>query len=210
MNSLMQDLSNNKAPAEKIEGTRSGRALVVLHEIYGLNRFIQDQKRLYVREGFDVYSPNMIQREPFEYGESEAAYAFFMKNVGFGVRDEVSLLVQKLKAKYERIYMLGYSVGATVAWLCSDLAALNGIVACYGSRIREHTHRDPLVPTLLILARHDSYDIGDFKKDLSCKNNLTVKEFEARHGFLDPYSEHYDQKIAAGAGAAILKFLEEH
>jgi len=49
--------------------------------------------------------------------------------------NRVKEIISQNKKNYKRIYVLGYSVGATIAWLCSgDDILVNGVIAFYGSR----------------------------------------------------------------------------
>ncbi len=47
------------------------QAIIVLHEIYGVNEFIKDQCQKFMEAGFDVFCPNMIHKPPFSYDKVE-------------------------------------------------------------------------------------------------------------------------------------------
>lgn len=133
-------------------------AIIVLHEIYGINNFIADQCRAYRAEGYDVYCPNLLGREAvYAYEESQAAYHSFIETVGFGVYGRINALAANLKARYQTVLAVGFSVGATIAWRCGgESAALDGILCCYGSRTRDYVSVSPICPALLIFAKNDS------------------------------------------------------
>ena len=73
------------------------KAIVLLHEIYGVNAHIQHYANEFNALGYDVYCPNFLQLEqPFTYEEEQQAYAYFMNEVGFeqGFAQVQSLLLE--------------------------------------------------------------------------------------------------------------------
>jgi dienelactone hydrolase len=185
------------------------KAIIVLHEIYGINEFIKNQCQKFIEAGYDVYSPNMIDKPPFSYEESIEAYDFFTKNVGFEVYIEISGFVNQLKEKYDNVFIIGFSVGATIAWRCCENSLCSGIVACYGSRIRDYTYLNPTCPTLLLFAKEDSFDVHSTVCQLRDKQRFSIIEFDAEHGFLDSYSKRYNAQQAKCADESITQFINE-
>lgn len=184
-------------------------AVIVLHEIYGLNSFISDVKNSLEQMGFAVFCPNMLGRKAFAYADSKEAYSFFKENVGFGVSKNVSELVTELNARYDRVYVLGFSAGATVAWLCGENPDCAGIICCYGSRIRDFTEIEPACPNLLIFAEEDSFSADALTAALENKPHTVIHKISARHGFLDKYGENYDENAAVQAKKYIDDFLSQ-
>lgn len=187
---------------------KSARAIIVLHEIYGVNQFIKDRRGKLEEAGFDVFCPDMLGRAPFPYVNSEVAYEYFSKTSGFEKYKEINGLIDRISIKYDDIFIIGFSAGATVAWRCCENPLCSGIIACYGSRIRDYTELEPACKTLLLFASKDSFDVQKLIKTLENKSNLSVIEFDAEHGFLDKYSGHYDIQQAKPAEEAIDHFLK--
>ncbi|WKB36198.1 dienelactone hydrolase family protein [Terrilactibacillus sp. S3-3] len=107
--------------------------------------------------------------------------------------------------------MLGFSVGATIAWLCSENKACDFAIGCYGSRIRYYTDIKPLCPVLLIFPTDEkSFDIQALIKVLENKHagNLDIRIFPGSHGFIDRFSEHFHVESADKALQYIDSFLE--
>lgn len=184
-------------------------AIIVLHEIYGINQFIKEQCQKFMEMGFDVFCPNMINQSSYFYEESSAAYDFFMENVGFEVYEEISNFVNRLKDKYDHVFIIGFSVGATIAWRCCENALCSGIVACYGSRIRDYSDLNPICPTLLLLATENYFDVQALVCQIENKKNLSIIEFDAKHGFLDADSKHYNNNQSKSAEKSIIHFINE-
>lgn len=189
--------------------TTNKQAIIVLHEIYGINGFINGVCRRFEHAGFDVFCPNLVNRGYFDYTESEQAYEYFMSHVGFDVYKDISKLIEKLSAKYDKVFVIGFSVGATLAWLCSTSRACAGVLACYGSRIRDYTQLNPTCSAILIFAKNDTFDVGQLLSKLQDKPNLELLELSAGHGFMDGCSVNYDCEASNYAWSKIFSFLEQ-
>ncbi|MGG3572953.1 dienelactone hydrolase family protein [Bacillus gobiensis] len=185
-------------------------AIIVIHEIYGVNQHIKDVKVFLEKSGAAVYTPDLLSiEEPFAYSEEEKAYANFMENVGFekGAR-QIERLIYQLKQQFDHVGIIGFSVGATIAWLCSIFHELSFAVCCYGSRIRSYTSIEPNCPILLIFpAKEQSFDPEALIENLKQKRNekITIQQFSGSHGFIDPYSDKYEALAAEKA----LRLMEE-
>lgn len=72
-------------------------AIIILHEIYGVNRFIEDICSDYHTQGFDVYCPDMLQGNCFPYSKVSWAYDYFINRKGFDFYKEIEQLLSMLK-----------------------------------------------------------------------------------------------------------------
>lgn len=76
------------------------------------------------KAGFEVYCPHLLgQAKHFPYVSENEAYDYFMNKVGFDKSVKGVLnLAKELKTKNVAIdiFLLGFSVGATIAWRCSQ------------------------------------------------------------------------------------------
>lgn len=190
----------------------NNQAIVILHEIYGINDFIKDQCKQYFKAGFDVFCTDMVHKRNFPYNKPLEAYLYFMNKVGFEISAEINGIINKLKKQYEKVFVLGFSVGATVAWKCCENPLCDGIICCYGSRIRDYTYLNPVCPTLLLFAKYDSFDVDSLIVELENKlnNNFYIVKFAARHGFMDFYSQHYEDKQDNKAQNYIMRFIKKY
>ena len=172
--------------------------VILLHEIYGINEHISDYAQLFFENGFDVNVPNMLNRsEPFTYEEEALAYEHFMTNVGFiKAKAQINDLIVKIANEYEHIRIIGFSIGATIGWLCSENVCVQKVVGFYGSRIRQYTEIKPTAETILIYGdKETSFNPADLKASLCLVSNVDVKIVEGLHGFADPYSINYNQSV---------------
>lgn len=182
-------------------------AMIVLHEIYGKNSFIEEACKKYENLGFDVYCPDFYKGKVFHYVETDFAYSYFKENVGFDVYHFVWKMIDELSERYEAVYVIGYSVGATLAWLCCENSNCRGIVAYYGSRIRDYLYLQPKCPVLLIFAEKDCFDVVSVSEVLRSVPNIKILNCPAEHGFMDCYSLYYDAWQSTKAENKTLDFI---
>ncbi|WKY46239.1 dienelactone hydrolase family protein [Eubacteriaceae bacterium ES2] len=102
---------------------------------------------------------------------------------------------------------MGFSVGATIAWRCSISDFCDGIIGFYGSRIRNYLEIEPVCPTLLLFADQDSFDVDAITTKLGAFQKVRTLSFSAKHGFMDQYSTHFDEKSAIKAKRLVGEFL---
>ncbi|HEK9102500.1 dienelactone hydrolase family protein [Bacillus pfraonensis] len=186
-------------------------ALIVVHEIYGVNEHMQNIVSRFSSTSVDVFCPNLLQLDsPFHYDEQKA-YSHFMKNVGFQHgKEKIEEMIQTLSKDYLHIGLIGFSVGATISWLCSNHPKVHFIIGCYGSRIRDYSYITPTCPTLLIFPEIEwNCSVSSLITTLQEQNNpfLHIKQLPGDHGFLDPYTVKYNEESAKQAYEMINSFL---
>ena len=113
--------------------------IVVLHEIYGINDHITEVCQSLSDKGYDILCPNLLDgKPPYDYSREDEAYRYFINFVGFeSSAKRVTFLLRQEELAYRQIYLLGYSVGATVAWLCSGDAEKCGTGFQYGGCVKK-------------------------------------------------------------------------
>ncbi|NBI27501.1 hypothetical protein ERL59_00775 [Chengkuizengella sp. YPA3-1-1] len=93
--------------------SNSIEVVILLHEIYGINKHIQDTANLIEELGFDVICPNLLNcGKVYNYDEEIEAYQNFKMNIGFERSTaKVKGLISESSLIYDKIYLVGYSVG---------------------------------------------------------------------------------------------------
>lgn len=187
-------------------------ALIVVHEIYGVNEYIQDIIAKFSSPHIDVFCPNLLKRNtPFYYEEEQQAYSHFMQNIGFQHgKEQIEEIITTLSKEYTCIGLIGFSIGATIAWLCSQNPKVDFIIGCYGSRIRDYSQIIPTCPTFLIFPETEvSCSVSSLIATLQSQDNslLYIKQFPGDHGFLDPYTTKYNDKSTKQTYKMIDAFL---
>ncbi|MFJ7931871.1 dienelactone hydrolase family protein [Peribacillus sp. NPDC096448] len=180
-----------------MEDRRDRIAILVIHEIYGLNAHIKDICANLKQLNYTVISPNLLEKvEYYTYKEENKAYLHFVKEIGFEVAAEkVKVLARKLRSEFSELYILGFSVGATIAWLCSnEFNLFNGAIGFYGSRIRDYLSVTPKCKTLLFFPEKEkSFDPNEIIKELEEKNSTQVIKVSSKHGFMDKLTSNYNE-----------------
>ncbi len=186
-------------------------AIIVAHEIYGINRHMAGVCDQLSQHGYDVYCRDLLAREhPFAYEEEAEAYRHFMEKVGFeNASSTITSLGRQCKNQYRRVFLVGFNVGATAAWLCdAEAGVCDGIVGYYGSRIRDYTDVEPSVPVLLLYGSEErACDVDSLILSLRQKKNVSIRKLAGQHGFADPHSRHYHEESARRAFAELLRFV---
>ncbi|WP_282137254.1 dienelactone hydrolase family protein [Rossellomorea aquimaris] len=191
---------------------QSDTLMMVIHEIYGINQHMQGFCERVSRQRFDVICPNFLERNtPFNYSEEKEAYHHFMENVGFtDPLYKIKDIISEVKDEYQRIFIIGFSVGATIAWLCSEGEHINGVVGYYGSRIRNYVEITPKCPTKLFFPQEEqSFNVDQLISTLHIKN-IDVHKLNGKHGFSNPYSSNYNDLSAQKAFSEMIEFIMRH
>ncbi|MFE4710229.1 dienelactone hydrolase family protein [Paenibacillus sp. NPDC056722] len=191
----------------------SDTAVVVVHEIYGINEHMTNTCQVLSEQLLvDVYCPDLLNVErSFRYDEEKLAYGHFVHNVGFEKAfSQVESLIRQIREQYQAVLVLGFSVGATTAWLCTEEEGLcDGVIGYYGSRIRDYTDIDPTCPVLLFFPQEEqSFNVEELSSTLRMKNHVRVEVLGPKHGFSDPGSSHYCQESALKANNEMIEFIK--
>jgi dienelactone hydrolase len=189
----------------------SDTVIIVLHEIYGINNHIRGICETLAKEKNDVICPSLLlPGQSFSPEEEVIAYNNFIQNIGFSfAQQKVEKLSLEIRNDYKYRFIIGYSIGATLAWLCSQREGLyNGIVGFYGSRIRDYKDIVPKCPTLLFFPRNEeTFDINSLTQDLSIKEDIRIVQVNALHGFTDPWSSKYCSEVSEEASRKTIDFI---
>jgi len=192
-----------------IRGNES--AIIVLHEIYGINPHIRGICEHYASVGFDVLCPDFLNiRDYFDYSREGEAYEYFRKHIGFpSMVHEVKTILMNARTNYKKVFLLGFSVGATAAWICSEKEnPAEGVICYYGSRIRDFQNTTPKCPILLIFAKEEkSFNVLELSCALRQKPFVDVQVLKGKHGFSDPFSKSFNEQSQQIAQNLVDSFL---
>lgn len=189
----------------------SDTLIIVIHEIYGINDHIKGVCQSLADVGYDIVCPDLLDGKPaFDYAREEEAYRYFLNFVGFEPsKKRITFLLRQEEMNYKQIFLMGYSAGATIAWLCSGLdMKCDGVIGFYGSRIRDYMDVTPKYPALLIYpAEEKSFDPYELREGLRQNEKVEVHILDGKHGFADPYNINYNETSAHEANRITKDFL---
>lgn len=190
----------------------SDTAIVVLHEIYGINQHMKEICETLAKENVDVFCPNLLlPGQTFSLSEEAAAYSNFKQNIGFSAaQKQIDDLLLETLTDYKYRFIVGYSIGATLAWLCSQRQGFyHGVVGFYGSRIRDYTEVNPQCPVLLFFPeKEQSFDINSLIPMLSAKAETRIVQVDAEHGFANPWSNKYCSAVSDQTIREAIEFIQ--
>lgn len=181
----------------------SDTAIVVIHEIYGINQHITKMCEKLLAQGNDIFCPNLLNlNTSFHYDQGDLAYSNFMEHIGFEqAANQIISLLREIRNRYRFVFILGFSIGATIGWLCSrEQRICDAVIGFYGSRIRDYLDLEPQCPTLLFFPSEEkSFKVANLVKPLREKNLVWAKIYPGKHGFADQFSKEYCEESAKKA-----------
>jgi len=185
-------------------------AVIVLSEIYGITSSVRLSCDALHNRGFDTIAPDyfMLPRT-FAATEQKAAHDAFL-SFGFdNAARYVRELVDKVRPHYRKVFLAGFSAGATTAWICAaGEPRCDGIAAIYGSRIRDYTSLKPQIPSLVIFPeKESSFDVNDMCRVISSSPHVSTRIYEGPHGFADKRSVCYHEGSCCRAHDEISSFF---
>lgn len=191
----------------------SDTAIVVVHEIYGVNQHMKSICEKLSTYKYDVICPNLFDEDiTYDYKQEDDAYHHFKNQLGFKkASHKLKILIKQIRGSYKYVYMVGYSVGATCAWLCSEEKGLcDAVVGYYGSRIRDYIEVNPRCSTLLFFpCQENSFNVDDLIYVLQHKENVQIQKFTGDHGFSDPFNTRYCHESADKSFNYMIRFFQE-
>lgn len=178
--------------------------IILIHEIYGVTPNLLSLKKELERSGHTVSLPSLYE-DGYVGTDEEEAYERFYSQVGI---DRALTIIDKIiqQNRSSEITLLGFSVGATIAWLSSRNKELSKVIGIYGSAIRRHQDLEPLAETYLFFTKETSFDVEELHCLLNKKKNVTSAMIPGVHGF---YSrEEFSSPLIESLNRDIYRIVE--
>lgn len=141
-----------------------------------------------------IIDPYDGKRMMFE-GEQKA-YQYFTKHVG--LNNYTEKLHQVLTAMNAYIYLIGFSVGASVIWRVSERGYANNIrnaFIFYGSQIRHYVDIEPKFKINVVCPAQEShFDINALISLIKEKQQVVINRSNYYHGFMNRCSTNFDEE----------------
>ena len=189
----------------------SDKLIIIVHEIYGVNSHIFGVCNEFFNHEFDVICPNILERkDSFGYFEEKEEYENFIKNIGFIKMVEIiKTIFNENSFKYKKIFLLGFSVGATAAWILSSMLDFEKVICYYGSRIRDYLDIKPKCEILAFFSDKEQFDLYNLIEKMESINNVKLCILTGEHGFADPFSKQYNRNSAETSKSILFDFLSQ-
>ena len=203
----------------------SGPGLVVIQEIFGVNKHIRELCDLYAEEGYVVAAPDLFWRiEPgtdLGYSETdfEAAFALMGKfDTDRGV-DDIAATVAALRQKAEcngGVGTVGFCLGGKLAYLAAARTDIDAAVGYYGVGIESLLGEANAItcPLVLHFAELDSYvpaeAVAKIRDGLAGHKSVEIYSYPgADHGFNCWERPAYDKSAAMMAHTRTFAVLRQ-
>ena len=199
-------------------------AVLVIHEVFGLNDHIKSIADRIAREGFNALAPNFFERAP-EPPPADSADMAAIRKAANSIPTEAAIkdmqagldYLKTLKDVRARFASVGFCMGGGFSYqLATHTKDLAGAIIFYGRTPVE------LVPQVScpLLCSFGALDTGippekvkEFEEALKkAGKQADIKVYEgAKHGFFNnTRPEAYNAEAAADAWQRVLKFFHDH
>jgi carboxymethylenebutenolidase len=201
-------------------------AVVVLHEVFGVNADIREKCDEFAEQGFIGVAPDLFWRQQPGVDLSVTSEPDWQHGLRLnqaydrhaGARDikDTADAVAKLPECTGKVAVLGYCIGGLMTFLTAVRYGVDAAVAYHGGDTEKYLGEvDALhAPLLMHLAEEDEFISKDaqaeIKAALSSKPNATVYSYPGqRHAFTRLNGAHYNAAAAALANGRTSEFLNQ-
>jgi len=201
------------APAQ---GRRRG-GVIIIQEIFGLDRYVQEDVARWSALGFEALAPSMFDRQApgFTAGHDPEGYkagvSYATANGPDNAMGDIAACVAHL-APHGPVFIVGYCYGGTMAWLAaSRVAGLAAASIYYGGGVAGMAGLPLQCPVIVHLGRKDANIPADEVKAkvTAAHPGVPVHIYEGSgHGFNNDGVEAQDPADAALARQRTLALFE--
>jgi carboxymethylenebutenolidase len=200
------------------EGKPMG-GLVVLQEVFGVNRHIRSVADGYARDGFLTVAPALFDRieknvELTYEGEDAKKGVSLLKQTDTlkALADVDAALTFARKASGKKTGVIGYCFGGLLAWLSSTRLHPDVVVGYYAGRIGNYAAEKPRAPVQLHFGRLDNHIPAEQVEQVRAAHpEVEINWYDgAEHGFNCDMRAAYNAQAAALARGRALSFLRQH
>ena len=209
----------------KPAGTGPHPGIVVIQEIFGVNKVMRDLCDWLAGEGYVALCPDLFWRiEPgidiTDKTEEEWKKAFdlFGKfDVDKGVIDIAATIDTLRPLTSGKVGAVGYCLGGQLAYLTACHTNADASVGYYGVNIQNRLEdaKNIKKPLMLHIAGKDEFVPAEAQEAITAglrdNAHVTIHHYaEMDHAFARPGGAHYDKKTADEANDRTLKFFARH
>lgn len=199
--------------------TLTGRGIVIIQEIFGVNQHIRRVCRSFCEEGYVALAPALFDRVErgvdMGYGKDEVQRGLALRNhLGYDTMLlDVEAGVRTLAAEGLKVGVVGYCLGGSLAWLAATrIDRVAAAVSYYGGAVADFANEQPRVPVIFHFGEQDRGIPGEKREIIHAAHpELPLFVYPgAGHGFNCEMRESYDQASAKLARQRTLDFLRRH
>jgi carboxymethylenebutenolidase len=200
------------------EGHRKG-GIVIIQEIFGLDKYVQEDVARWAAKGFEAVAPSMYDRQKpgFTAGHDpegmQEGFKYALANGIDNAMADVQAAVDFLKAKGP-VFIVGYCYGGWIVWeAAGKVSGLAAASSYYGGFIKDNLDMKLNVPTICHFGRKDGHIPADEIKAGIEKGHPDVPVYiyeNSGHGFNNDGRPDSDLADAELARARTIELFEAH
>lgn len=200
------------------EGTPRG-AVVLIHEVWGLNHWIRSVVDRWARHGYLTVAPAMFDRVDFGY-ESEnygpdqfTIIGEMMKRFDNGKAQLDVEVAIKAVSEGGKVGITGYCFGGRIAWVAAHhglgLTAASGY---YGGGVPSYIDLKPVIPLEMHYGDQDTgIPLEQIERVKARHPEADIYVYPAGHGFCNSdRPDKFDEAACTKASARSLAFFHKH
>jgi len=205
---------------------KAAPAVLVLHEVFGVNADIKQTCDELAAQGFLAIAPDMYWRQEPGVSLSMWSDEEWKKGLGLyaaydrdqGVKDIMVTVeaARRMPGSSGKVAVMGFCLGGLMAFLTNARGEVDSAVAFHGGDTEKYLDESPAIkaPMLMHLAEEDEFISKDaqaaIKASLAGKSNVVIYSYPGcNHAFARHTGLHYNPTAAAQAYARTWKFLGE-
>lgn len=202
-------------------------AVVVLHEVFGVNADIREHCDELARQGYLAVAPDLFWRlepgvdlsvnsdEDWQHGIR--LYQAFDRDAGTRDVNDTLNAVNRLPECNGKVALLGYCLGGLMTFLTAVQYEVDAAVAFHGAETEKYLDKAEGLdgPLLIHLAEEDEFipkaAMEQIMAALADNPNVTIYTYPGQsHAFSRHNGAHYDAEAAALANRRTSDFLRQH
>jgi carboxymethylenebutenolidase len=199
-------------------GTPKG-GVVVIQEVWGLNRWVRSEVDRYAAEGYLAVAPAIMDRVELGYESEDYGQAGFTKIGELMKAFRQETLIPDVEAAVRevasagKVGITGYCFGGRTSWLGAHAGiGLSAASGYYGGGVPGYLDLAPKLPIEMHFGEKDTGIPLDQVEALRKKYPaVPIYLYPAGHGFCNAdRADHYDAPSARKANARTLEFFAKH
>jgi carboxymethylenebutenolidase len=207
------DLYVARPPGDPIAG------LVVIQEVFGINRHIRSVTDGYAKDGFLAVAPALFDRIErgveliYDGPEAQKGFALMQKmSIDDSLVDIAAALAFVREQTGKKAGVIGYCLGGLLAWLSATRLDPDAAVGYYAGRIGNYASETPKIPVQLHFGKLDTHiPTEQVDKVHAAHPDVDIHWYDnAGHGFNCDMRASYNAGASALARSRALTFLKEH
>ena len=191
--------------------------LVVVQEIFGVNRHIRSMADGYAKDGFLAVTPALFDRYErglelgYEGEDMQKAMSLISRlNLDHALKDTAAALEYARRQTGKKSGVIGYCFGGTIAWLAAARLGVNTAVGYYGGQIAKFADEHPKAPIMLHFGKLDQHIPKESIDAVETANpEVPVFCYNADHGFNCTDRASFDAQCAKLAFDRSVEFFRQ-